>query len=224
MDTLHLILLVLHVCAGSVTLMASTVAIGTKLMNRWHRAHLMSGRLFFNGMAGIFVTALLMSLIRTNIPMLFVSVFSFYFAWMGRRYAINRSGIPGIPDRVIVPVMLLVFIGMVAYGIRAAFVLKLSFGAVIIVFGVIGTINAVADLMYLHRGKSGGVDRIVHHVGRMLGGTIAAITALLVVNVRMEPAVIIWLAPTFVLTPLIVFWSVRLKRGFRPQGMPEDPT
>jgi hypothetical protein len=46
----------------------------------------------------------------------------------------------------------------------------------------------------------------------MLGGTIAAVTAFTVVNVRLEPAVLVWLTPMVALTPLIVYWNVRVRR------------
>jgi hypothetical protein len=46
----------------------------------------------------------------------------------------------------------------------------------------------------------------------MLAGTIAAVTAFTVVNVRVEPAFVVWLAPTVALTPLIVYWNHRVYR------------
>ncbi len=42
---------------------------------------------------------------------------------------------------------------------------------------------------------------------------IAAFTAFTVVNVRFEPAFVVWLAPTVVLTPVIVVWTARVNRG-----------
>jgi hypothetical protein len=55
--------------------------------------------------------------------------------------------------------------------------------------------------------------RIAAHLGRMLGGTIAAVTAFTVVNVRIEPAFVVWLAPTVVLTPVIAYWTARVRGG-----------
>jgi hypothetical protein len=68
--------------------------------------------------------------------------------------------------------------------------------------------------------------RIAAHLGRMLGGTIAAVTAFTVVNVRIEPAFVVWLAPTVVLTPVIAYWTARVRGGRVPQAaavMHEQP-
>lgn len=55
----------------------------------------------------------------------------------------------------------------------------------------------------------------------MLGGIIAALTAFLVINVDFEPAVIAWLAPTFVLTSFIFIWSRKINQGIERKGMSE---
>jgi hypothetical protein len=52
----------------------------------------------------------------------------------------------------------------------------------------------------------------------MLGGTIAAVTAFTVVNVRIEPAFVVWLAPTVVLAPVIAYWTARVRGGRVPQA------
>jgi hypothetical protein len=58
--------------------------------------------------------------------------------------------------------------------------------------------------------------RIANHLQRMLGGTIATITAVLVQQLvpRIQntqiPEFVIWIGPTIVLTPLIFYWSKRI--------------
>lgn len=44
-------------------------------------------------------------------------------------------------------------------------------------------------------------------------GTIAAVTAFVVTNVPVRPASVVWLAPTVVITPIIVVWNVRSGEG-----------
>jgi hypothetical protein len=40
-----------------------------------------------------------------------------------------------------------------------------------------------------------------------------------VVNVRIEPAFVVWLAPTVVLAPVIAYWTARVRGGGRvPQA------
>ena len=91
-------------------------------------------------------------------------------------------------------------------------------GVVLVVFAAVGGALAFSDLYILRRRTYRGTLRIAVHLGRMLGGTIAALTAFTVVNVRIEPAFVPWLAPTVLLTPLIVYWVRRVT----PPGSHED--
>jgi hypothetical protein len=52
-----------------------------------------------------------------------------------------------------------------------------------------------------------GKERIVRHLTNMMGGTIAVVTAVLVVNVDVEPVWIWWVLPTALITPIILWWS-----------------
>ncbi len=219
MPVLFSLLLMVHIAAGAATLLSALVAIVAKLADTAHRHHVIAGRVFFYGMALIFVTALGMSLIRFNVPMLFIAIFSFYFAWMGRRFAVNRRGTPSQVDRVIVPLMLLIFLLMAISGFVMLIVYEQDFGIVSIIFGVIGVVNAYGDWQILRQGGIKGKQRIAEHLGKMLGGTIAAVTAFLVVNVEFEPAFVVWLLPTLLLTPLIVIWSRKIERGVQRKGM-----
>ena len=47
----------------------------------------------------------------------------------------------------------------------------------------------------------------------MLAGSIATITAFVVVNFTFDPAFILWLAPTVVITPIILIWNIKIVRG-----------
>lgn len=160
-----------------------------------------------------------MSLIRMNPPMLFILIFSFYVAWMGRRYAVNRQGTPSQFDSVLVVLMTFVFVGMITYGAYAFYILEESFGIVVLIFGIIGLLNSFGDWQIARKGGVTGKLRIIEHLGKMLGGTIAAVTAFLVVNIDFEPAIVVWLAPTFILVPVIIIWSRKIKAGVTREGM-----
>lgn len=51
----------------------------------------------------------------------------------------------------------------------------------------------------------------------LMAGAIATITAVMVVNVDMEPVWVPWILPTIVITPLIVWWNIRTLRPARRQ-------
>lgn len=211
-------LLTVHIIAGTVTLITAAIAIVSKIADTAHSYHVQSGRIFTMAMTVIFITAVGMSLIRFNPPMLFVSIFSFYFAVMGWRHAINRRGTPTLGDQIFTGLMSLTFIGMVGYGVYANFVLGQPFGTVIIVFGVIGILNSYGDFNYARKGGLKGKARIAEHLARMLGATIAAVTAFFVIN--LPPSIFVWLVPTVVLTPIIFIWARKINAGVRRKGMP----
>ena len=49
----------------------------------------------------------------------------------------------------------------------------------------------------------------------MLAGTIATVTAVAVVNVDPDPGWLTWILPTLVITPLIIWWNVRVAQRAR---------
>jgi hypothetical protein len=47
----------------------------------------------------------------------------------------------------------------------------------------------------------------------MLAGSIANVTASFVVNVSTEPVWLAWIAPTMIITPVIIYWNPRVLKG-----------
>ena len=59
-----------------------------------------------------------------------------------------------------------------------------------------------------HKNKTAtGKERIAKHLTNMLGGTIAVITAVLVVNPPFDPEWVWWVLPTALVTPVIIWWN-----------------
>lgn len=160
----------------------------------------------------VFLTTLPMTLIRPNLFLCLVAVFSFYLVLTGWQRARSRRGASAPADWLAASVMAVAAIPMTVLGvvmIRAGD----TRGIGLLAFAGIGGGFAVRDLLTLRGQGYRGQLRIAAHLTRMLGGTIAAVTAFTVVNVRMEPAFMVWLAPTVVLTPLIVYWNFRVRAG-----------
>lgn len=218
--TTYIILLTVHIIAGFSALTAAAVATMSKSLDAAHRWHVVSGTVFFWGMVVIFLTAIPMSIIRPHIFLFLIAILSFYFALAGWRYATNRRGRPRPLDWISASVMALAAAIMLAYG---AFLLSggKSNGITIIVLGGIGAALSIADLRAVRAGGAKGPERIAKHLTMMLAGAIATITAFVVTNFTIQPAFILWLAPTVVITPIIVVWSRRIRAGRKPRGMPE---
>jgi len=206
---MYLPILIIHIIAGFAALFSSGVAVFTKLVRDNHRVHTISGNVFCCSMTAVFLTAVPLTIIRPNLFLFVIAVFSFYLTFNGWRMALNRSGYARLPDRIGAWIMIATAVAMVAVGGYYQFQGN-GFGIVLLVFGFIGGLLAFENLRRFARGKIKGKERISSHQGSMIGATIAAITAFLVTNITTDPVWIAWIAPTVLLTPLIIYNNRRL--------------
>ena len=172
-------------------------------------------------MVVIFLTAIPLALIRPNTFLFLIAILSFYFALAGWRYATNRRGSSRPLDWGSAGVTVLAAGIMIIFGV---FLLshRNTSGITIIVLGGIGAMLSMGDLRTLQQGGTKGPERIAKHLTMMLAGTIATVTAFVVTNVHVDPAFgfIVWLAPTVVITPIIVVWSRKYGLGKDPEACP----
>lgn len=78
-------------------------------------------------------------------------------------------------------------IGMLGWGTQGLLASEGAQSVILLAFSSIGLTMAVADWRDLARAPIAGTARIARHLGRMLSGTIAKITAAGVVNVGFQP-------------------------------------
>ena len=157
-------------------------------------------------MVAIFLTAIPMSIIGSNIFLFLIAVFSFYLAFSGMRFARNRKGVATTLDWVAVSLMILSGAGMwILAGIY--FTNNDSQYIPLLVFGFLALFLGYGDYSS-HKNKTAtGKERLAKDLTNMLGGTIAAITAVLVVNPPSDPEWVWWVLPTVLVTPVIVRWN-----------------
>lgn len=218
--TPYKIVLIVHILAGFAALTAAAVATLTKTLGIAHRWHVYSGRAFFWGMVVIFLTALPLALIGSDTFLFLIAILSFYFALAGWRFATRRRGSPRPLDWGCAGVMALTSGIMIMFGLFLVSRRNMN-GITMLVLGGVGAALSIADLRTLRRGGVKGRERIAQHLTMMLSGTIATVTAFVVTNVTIQPAFIVWLAPTVVIAPIIIVWSRRIREGKGPRGMPE---
>ena len=200
------ILLPIHILAGTIALLCAVMAVSSE---KGKKLHVLSGRTYFWCMVAIFLTAIPMSIITSNIFLFLIAIFSFYLAFAGMRFARNRKGVATTLDWIIVSLMILSGVGM---WILAAiyFTNNNSQYIPLLVFGFIAIALGYADFKS-HKNKTAiGKERLSRHLTNMLGGTIAVITAVLAVNVDLEPAWVWWVLPTALITPVIFWWNVKV--------------
>ena len=221
---LALILLVIHITAGSIALLTAFVALVTA---KGGVIHVRAGRVYAIGMSVIFLTAVPLAVLGADVFLLLMAFFSFYLVFAGWRFARNRSRRTQPVDWIAVAIMGLTGLGMWAYAV----VLGLSGSGqwvTMLAFGFIAVALSVADGLYFIQGRRSNrrpaaYRRIQRHLTNMMAGTIATVTAVMVVNVSLNPVWLPWLLPTIVITPLIVWWNVKtaLQARRRPAASPE---
>ena len=200
------ILLSIHILAGTIALLCAALAVSSE---KGKKFHVLSGRTYFWCMVGIFLTAIPMSIINSSTFLFLIAIFSFYLAFAGMRFAKNRKGIATTIDWIAVSLMILSGLGMWALAITY-FISDNSQYITLLVFGFIALALGYGDYRS-HRNKTAkGKERIAKHLTNMMAGTIAVITAVLVVNVNIEPIWIWWVLPTVVITPIISYWNKKI--------------
>lgn len=199
--------LVIHVLCGSSCMVFSIAAIATRKGSEKHRRY---GRYFFYGMTGIFITAIPMAFMKTNTFLFLIALFSYYFAYSGWRYA--RRHEPSIPisDWVVCLSMLVASIFMIIMGLWN-FNIENNDSLVLIFFGILGGVFSLNDTRLYYHGSLSRTTRISKHLSAMLGGTIAVYTAFLVTNINYGPPLMLWLGPTVVITPIIIYWTKKVE-------------
>ena len=209
------ILLFIHIAAGSIALLTAVVAL---VMAKGGRYHVLAGRVYAIAMTVIFLTALPLAILGASVFLLLIAVFSFYLVFAGWRFARNRRGVPQLVDWCAAAIMGITGLSMWGYGIalgsagNGQWVTMLSFGAIAVALSLV-------DARYYARLAKGqtraGVPRVQRHLTNMLAGTIATVTAVMVVNVDLNPVWLPWILPTLVITPLIIWWNRRVARPAR---------
>jgi hypothetical protein len=204
---MYRILLAVHISAGTAALLGAAGALATAKGDRWH---VLFGRAFALGMSIVVFTALPITIAGANAFLFLIALFSFYLVFTGWSRARNRTGTPGGPEWIAAGSMIATAAVMIVWGL-AMLRGGDSLGLALLAFAGIGGGFAVGDLYSFRRNPYRGPARIAAHLTRMLGGTIAALTAFAVVNVQTEPTVAVWLAPTVLLTPVIVYWIIHVR-------------
>jgi hypothetical protein len=200
------ILLSIHILAGSVALVSAALALSSE---KGKKFHILIGKAYFWSMAIIFLTALPLSIITSNVFLFLITIFSFYLAFSGMRFAKNRKGVPTRIDLIAVNFMLLSGVGMWILAI-IFFIDNNSQYITLIVFGFLALFLGYGDFQTFKNQTAIGKERIAKHLTNMMGGTIAVVTAVLVVNPPANPEWVWWILPTFLITPVIFWWNKKV--------------
>lgn len=212
MNTLFNTFLAIHVLGGTVGLVSGTLNMTARKGGPRHKR---VGRVFAVSMLATGLSALVLSVMHPSPFLFIVGVFTIYMVGTGWRY-LRRMRAPQAGtawiDRGLTLAMAATAVVFVVMGVTRLAHMNL-FGLVFVAFGTIALMFVRRDLRYQRHGVGRAGEWISAHLQRMMGAYIAALTAFLVVNAHhlpgQLPAVVYWLLPTAIITPLIVRWAAR---------------
>ena len=205
LEGLRVVLLGLHIAGGTLGLLC---AMGALASRKGGKMHVGCGRFFIGGMAVAGVTAVALAVIASDAFLLSIALFSGAQVFAGWRYARLRDGEANWLDTWVTAMLGVVSIWMIWRGTEMLLGNN-SLGLALLFFGLIGILLAWRDFKVRRRGAVGSL-RIRLHMARMMGGTIAAVTAVMVVNVSLGPPWLVWILPSLVMVPWIFWWARRI--------------
>ncbi len=215
MNQIFNILLILHIIGGTLGIVCGTINIIRKKGDKTHKN---VGKIFLYGMLVAGISSLILATMHPNNLLFIVGVFTIFLVGTGRRY-LSLRGLatgqkPHLIDWLLTTMMLVFGLFFIGFGLFL-FTQKETFGIVYLVFGATGLRFVWKDFNY-YRGQKILTKNywLIEHIGRTMAGYIASLTALLVVNsayLSFIPFALLWLLPTIVFVPLIVYWSKKNK-------------
>jgi len=212
---MRLPLLVLHITAGTLAVLAGFTAI---FLRKGSRQHGVAGNVFVISMLVLAVSAVYLAFLKHQMNNVFGGILTAYLvttAWMTAR---RRDGITGLFDWVALPFSLAVGIVIVSYGIRVATSPTAPADGVpagmYFVMGSMALLAAAGDVRMLARGGIFGAQRIVRHLWRMSFALFFATGSFFLGQQQVFPAFIrnanVLFIPALLPLVLMIFWVVRV--------------
>lgn len=200
-------LIYFHAGLGGIALLTGLIAL---LTVKGSRPHGTAGKIFFWTMLSSAAISLVVACLPDHeSPFLFaIGIFSIYListGYLALRY--KKKTVAFNFDKVLSTLMIITGAGMIVVPL----LLRSEINIVLTVFGLFGILLSIQDFMGFRNPEKLRKNYLQAHIGKMVGGYIAAVTAFVVVN-QFLPPLIGWLGPTAILVPLIIFWSRKVSK------------
>ena len=214
-------MLLFHICAGTLGLLAGAVAISFRKGSGRHRV---SGNVFVVSMLSLSASGVYMALMKHQPGNVLGGALTFYLVATAWRIARRRDGETDGFDWGALLVVLVVVAVAVTFGLEAARSqtgLKYGYPAGPYAFlGSVAVIAAVGDVRMLIRGGVSGAQRIARHLWRMCFGWFIASASIFLARPHLFPVFFRKTGLPYFLTflPLLlmIFWLIRvLSKGRR---------
>ncbi len=215
METFIKILTFTHIFAGCSALISGAIAMFFKAQTPKHR---IAGKIYFWNMSFIFVSGMYLAVYRNNLFFIFISFFVYHMLITAYRSLklkdLHKGQQPERIDWAIEVIAGAANLGFVIFAMYYFFKGNAtSFVIVPFVFGSIGLRRVYQQVRRFIKKPSDPTHWLQMHIGNMIGSYIGAITAFLVnqsSHIPLHP-VVLWLAPTAILVPLIAIEINKVK-------------
>jgi hypothetical protein len=206
MDTLLVVVRVVHVIAGTLALVIGTVI---SFLPKGDARHKALGRWFVYGMFTVTVSAAVMAIYYPNSFLLLMALFAGYLTFVGWRTMLW----PRKKDAGLVPPVLLLLIGLSQFVVAATgnapnVVVTLFFGVLISLLAL----NEIRVVRAAHAKPPTRSTRYRRHITLMGGALISSWTAFAVVNLPGPWSLVGWILPSVAGT---VFITAAIRRHAR---------
>lgn len=218
-ESIYAIVLKMHALAGGLALFVAPLAMLVKKGDKWHRIW---GKVYVWSMVGVVITVLFASWFRYNPFMILIGIFSLYLVLNGYRALymkkLSQGQCAGRMDMLLHGIAGVVNFGLLIWSF--ATIMHGGFSAmriVLLVFGSIGSLFVFLNVRKFFKRRMHKQDWWFTHMGGMLGGYIATLTAFSVVNFGFIPdefEIVKWLWPSIVGTPVIIIWIGHYRKKF----------
>ncbi|MBL7938342.1 MAG: hypothetical protein JNL43_03190 [Flavobacteriales bacterium] len=206
-----------HIAAGFTALVIAPLAM---IARKGGDAHRRWGKIFFYAMAVVTVTAIIIGIIRPNVFLAMVAVFSFHMIASGYRALyhkrLHEGQRPGRWDIILQASAGVINGGLFIWGITNIMLGNRNSATILfLVFGMIGSLMVWRNLQRFFKRSHEKQEWLFAHMTGFLGGYIATVSAFSAVNmVFIKPVWLQWLWPTILGAPLIALWVNYYRKKF----------
>lgn len=191
--------LIFHIVGGTTSLVSGFVAMLTQKGGKTHR---LAGKVYFGGMTGVFIGAVVVAIAHQNYFLLMVGFFSYYMTVRGYRILslkkLNAGQKAEILDWIITILSGVFILILLIWGVWAL-TNGVGMGAVALVFGSIGATFLVNDVRSFFNPPKEKMHWWYTHIASMGGSYIAASTAFVVVNIQLpQYQWVLWILPSII--------------------------
>ncbi|MCB0487478.1 MAG: hypothetical protein R2820_13685 [Cyclobacteriaceae bacterium] len=207
----------LHIIAGVISLIVAPIALAVAKGGYVHR---LTGKIFFWCMTTIFVSAIILSTLKSIPFLLMIAIFSYYSVIVGYRSVHQKAVDPKHRvkwyDWFAVTISGLFNLAFVTWGslhiIEGNFLHYLAIG-----FGTGGLLVVWSQIRMFTRTYSDRRQWLYAHIGNMTGGFIASVTAFSTQVLTFLPDAFQWIWPSLVGVPIIFYWIKREREKVKVQ-------